>query len=188
MPTPQTKTSDEIANPPAKRFKDMTPEEKKEHRKQLSLAIAAKQAKKAQERREKEEKDAAEFEANRELWWLRVWSLALKINAMFPSAFPAHPLRESESWWFEDFYVNAEEEWFTCFSGDRVSKESLSLGAHTTSPENILDHLNRVLESYVEWKQEEERKRQAALELERTRKEAKAKLSDAELKALGLSR
>lgn len=168
-----------------KKLKDMTPAERK----------AYNQAK-AQERKDKQEaarterlaelaKQEAEFGATRELHWLRLWSKAMRLELLFAdlSEWNKHPFKEANSWWFEDFSVDAEKCQFTVWSFGLVKQETLT----AKNVEQLESALNEIYDLYEVHLAEEERKRQAALELAKKRKEALDKLTEEDRKVLGLS-
>lgn len=169
----------------AKKLKDMTPAERKAYNQAKAQERKDKQEAARKERLAQLAKQEAEFAATRELHWLRLWSNALRIELLFKgsSEWANHPFREANTWWFEDFRVDAEKCEFTVCSFGLVNQEALT----AQNVEQIENALNEIYGLYQEYLDEEERKRQAALELARKRKEALDKLTEEDRKVLGLS-
>ena len=140
----------------------------------------------AQQRRfQKEAESAAKaeaFEKNRAAVWLALWAKALRL-ALLVKDMP-EPFRVHNSWWLEDFLVDAKEEYFTVNATMSVQITQTHLSVDDV--ESIDSDLDRGLSLLDEFNAEEERKRQAALELKRKREVALAKLSDEDKVVLNL--
>lgn len=123
----------------------------------------------------------AEFERQRPVLWLQLWAKALRLDKLMES-YPE--VRDSNSWWFEDFAVDARNQ---CFGTETLGGHSVSESRlHASDVERLNEGLDMALGWLTEYDEEQERKRQAALVLEQKRAAARAKLTAEDLQVLGL--
>ncbi len=135
-------------------------------------AAAAKAALEAQQ---------AQFEQQRPLVWLQLWAKALRLDKLMENY---QEVRDSHSWWFEDFTVDARNQ---CFSTETLGGHSVSESRlYACDVERLNEGLDMALGWLTEYDEEQERKRQEALVLEQKRAAARAKLTAEDMKVLGL--
>lgn len=134
-----------------------------------------------------QEREAARlaFEAERPLRWLELFTKALRIEVVKASSAYSEVI-ERQDYWFGYFRVDARKQSFSLeeMGSARLTQESL----HPSDVERINSALDWALQWFDEYDAEQERLRKEAEELARRRKEAKDKLSDEDLAALGLRR
>jgi len=125
----------------------------------------------------------ATFEERRHAEWLEMWTKALRLHLITEHL---TDFKESYSWWFRDFRVNARDEYFQL--DDTGSLEISEAKLHPSDVERINSALDQVLAWLKDFEEEKERKRLQALEEERERQAALARLTDREKQLLGLTR
>lgn len=144
---------------------------------------AAKRADKANAAKQEQARREAEFEANKELIWLRLWSRALQLKAL---QIKEEFVDLKNSWWFEDFVVEltpGKESVSIQMGGNRlVSFATFGINDADQLKGYIDDGFNLRLDVF-------ERREAEALErarIEKIRTEAISKLNDEEIKVLGI--
>ena len=138
----------------------------------------------AQRRAEAEQARAvleAEFEKNRHSIWAEIWMKAMRLALLRE---PLADFFEQYSWWAEDFEVDAQAQSFTIeeLRSQVVSEATLDVDM-AEAARQALDNAFERIDAYTA---EQERKRLEALELERKRQVALAKLNDEDRRVLNL--
>lgn len=158
-----TKTTTETTKAPAARKPRLTAAQKREEAERAREAAWA------------------EFETRRHSAWLELWAKAMRLALVTEHM---SEFRDTHSWWFRDFRINARDQYFQLDeTGDLViSEEKL----HPSDEDRISSALDYAFSLLKDFEDEKERKRLEAIELERKRQEALGKLSDEDKKVLGL--
>ena len=166
-------------SPPVKTTKvPMTPEQRAARRIELREAREKKQAADLANR----EARAKAFEDARDIHWNQMWAKALRLE-LITAELPR--VRAEHSWWFDKFSVNAlgqsfrlEDTGSLCITRDSV---------HPSDIERINSALDQAFTWHTEYLAMKEQERLAVIRKAELRESAKAKLTDEEKEALGLS-
>lgn len=148
----------------------------------LTAAERAAARKALQEKAEADRKAAWDaFNAERPMRWLELWAKALRLHILL-EAYP--DVRYSNSWWFEDFKVDALAQTFSCeeVGGHPQSEAKL----HPSDVQRLHESLDRGHEYVTEFLAERERKRLEELERQQKIAAAKAKLTAEDMQVLGI--
>lgn len=138
------------------------------------LTAAQRRAQEAEQRQAKE----AAFETNRDVIWLKIWSIALRLELLIQDE---PNVREEYSWFFEYFRVDVHKE-VVYLEGASYSQAEMTLD----KAERALSELEQGLEYYQSYLDEQERLRKLAEEKEARRQAALAKLTKEDREALGI--
>ena len=154
-----------------------TPEERKAA---AQARKAAAEAKEAERQREIEARRLA-FEAIRAATWYELFAKALRVR-IIQEDYP-HVV-ESNDWWFRAFHADARQQTLSC--EDAYSRE---ITLETLQEHNVKDihrGLDQALRWFVEYDEEQERERLAAIAREERRQLALSKLDAEDRKVLGI--
>ena len=126
------------------------------------------------------EKQREEFAQERPKVWALLFVKALRLRLLADE----HPyVLEDNSWWFDSFRVDALN---ASFATEHFRKTIVEADLNFADVERVNEELDNALEWVTDFLAEQERKRLEALEQERLRKLARAKLTDEEAQLLGV--
>lgn len=126
------------------------------------------------------EKQREEFSRERPKVWARLFVKALRLKLLADE----HPyVLEDNSWWFDSFRVDALN---ASFATEHFRKALVEADLNFADVERVNEELDNALEWVTDFLAEQERKRLEALEQDRLRKLARAKLTDEEAILLGV--
>ncbi len=167
MATKKTAAAEKVATP--KKPKPTAAERKAAREEARRIAEAEQQAR------------MAEFNARRPQLFQELFVKALRIEVIKTSY---HEVMDTNSWWFEDFSVDARGQSFRIeeLGGHPVSVDRL----HPSDVDRLNHSLDMALKWFDEYDAEQERLRQEAIKREQRRQEALSKLTKDDIAALGI--
>ena len=179
MTAKKSPPKEKSSSPPVKAPKAaMTPEQRVARKAELREALKKKEAALWADR----EARAKAFEDARDIHWNQMWAKALRLELITVELMQ---VRGNHSWWFDEFSVDAlgqsfrlEDTGSMCITRDSI---------HPSDIERINSALDQAFAWHTEYLARKEQARLAAIRKAELRESAKAKLTDEEKEALGLS-